>query len=119
VNSKQLRYFIAVATEGTFTRASSKLRVAQPALSRQIAGLEAELGTPLLVRHRRGVDLTEAGAALLERARLLLVSMDRLQAEIRNYAAVPAGLLRIGCTPTLTGALVVAPVRHIWQPFAK
>jgi DNA-binding transcriptional LysR family regulator len=63
--------------------------------------------------------LTEAGAALLERARLLLVSMDRLQAEIRNYAAVPTGLLRIGCTPTLTGALVDAPVRHILATFSQ
>ena len=50
MNTKQLRYFIAIAGEGTFTKASAKLRVAQPALSRQIALLEDELGTPLLVR---------------------------------------------------------------------
>ena len=74
MNAKQLRYFIAVATEGTFTKASSKLRVAQPALSRQIGLLEEELSTPLLIRHRRGVFLTEAGNALMERARPLLVS---------------------------------------------
>ncbi|MGA8323583.1 MAG: LysR family transcriptional regulator [Xanthobacteraceae bacterium] len=71
MNAKQLRYFIAVATEGTFTKASSKLRVAQPALSRQIGLLEEELSTPLLIRHRRGVFLTEAGNALMERARFL------------------------------------------------
>jgi DNA-binding transcriptional LysR family regulator len=56
VNSKQLRYFIAVATEGTFTRASSKLRVAQPALSRQIAGT------------RRGIRHTDLGVRIIRYA---------------------------------------------------
>jgi LysR family nitrogen assimilation transcriptional regulator len=119
VNAKQLRYFIAVATEGTFTKASSKLRVAQPALSRQIALLEEELRTPLLVRHRRGVATTEAGNALLERARALVVSLDRIQSEITDYAAAPTGTLRIGCTPTLTSQLVVGPVRNILQAFPR
>jgi LysR family nitrogen assimilation transcriptional regulator len=113
VNTKQLRYFTAVATEGTFTRASAKLRVAQPALSRQIALLESELGTALLIRHRRGVGLTDAGAALLDRARPVLLSLDRIQSEIMDYSAAPAGPLRIGCTPTLTSRLVVKPVLRI------
>src|SRR5215471_18776711 len=89
VNIKQLRYFTAVATEGTFTRASVKLRVAQPALSRQIALLESELGTALLIRHRRGIGLTDAGAALLDRARPVLLSLDRVQSEIMDYSAAP------------------------------
>ncbi len=119
MNPRQLRYFIAIATEGTFTKASAKLRVAQPALSRQMNLLEEELGTPLLVRHRRGVGLTDAGAALLERARPLLVSLDRVQSEIRDYSAAPSGALRIGCTPTLTSRLLVDPVRHILTAFPK
>jgi LysR family nitrogen assimilation transcriptional regulator len=119
LNPRQLRYFITIAAEGTFTKASSKLRVAQPALSRQIGLLEEELGTLLLVRHRRGVGLTEAGVALLERARPLLVSMDQIEADIRDYSAAPTGILRIGCTPTLTSRLVVNPVRRILDAFPK
>jgi LysR family nitrogen assimilation transcriptional regulator len=117
VNIKQLHYFIAIATEGTFTKASAKLRVAQPALSRQIALLEDELGTALLVRHRRGVGLTDAGAALLDRAKPVLLSLDRIQSEIRDYSAEPTGALRIGCTPTLTSRLVVQPARRILDRF--
>ena len=118
VNTKQLRYFITVATEGAFTRASAKLRVAQPALSRQIALLEGELGTPLLIRHRRGVGLTDAGAALLDRVRPVLFSLDCIQSEIMDYSAAPTGPLRIGCTPTLTSrTLVVGPALRILQRF--
>jgi LysR family nitrogen assimilation transcriptional regulator len=117
VNTKQLHYFITIATEGTFTKASAKLRVAQPALSRQIALLEDELGTKLLVRHRRGVGLTDAGAALLDKAKPVLLSLDRIQSEIRDYSAEPTGVLRIGCTPTLTSALVVQPMRRILERF--
>lgn len=117
MNTKQLRYFITVATEGAFTRASAKLRVAQPALSRQIALLEGELGTPLLIRHRRGVGLTDAGAALLDRVRPVLFSLDCIQSEIIDYSAAPTGPLRIGCTPTLTSRLVVGPALRILQRF--
>ena len=119
LNAKQLRYFLAVATEGTFTKASSTLRVAQPALSRQINLLQGELSTPLLVRHRRGVVLTEAGSALLERVRPLLISLDRIQAEITEYSAAPTGSVRIGCTPTLTAELVIVPVRTILEAYPR
>ncbi len=117
MNTKQLRYFIAIAGEGTFTKASAKLRVAQPALSRQIALLEDELGTPLLVRHRRGVGLTDAGEALFDRAKPVLLSLDRIQSEIRDFSAAPTGKLRIGCTPTLTSPLIVRPARRILERF--
>ena len=119
MNVKQLRYFISIAAEGTFTKAAAKLRVAQPALSRQISLLEEELGTPLLIRHRRGVGLTDAGTALLERARPVLLAMDRIQSEVGEYSAAPTGTLRIGCTPTLTSRLVVNPLRRIMERFPK
>jgi LysR family nitrogen assimilation transcriptional regulator len=119
VNVKQLRYFVSIAAEGTFTKAAAKLHVAQPALSRQISLLEEELGTPLLVRHRRGVGLTDAGAALLERARPVLLAMDRIQSEIGDFSTAPSGTLRIGCTPTLTSRLIVNPLRRIMERFPK
>ena len=61
----QLRYFVAVADEGNFSRAAEKVRVAQPSLSQQIQKLEAEVGQPLFDRLPRTVVLTEAGRCLL------------------------------------------------------
>lgn len=72
VELRHLRYFVAVARELHFTRAAAALRVAQPALSRQIRQLEDEVGVALLVRDRRGVQLTAAGTALLADAEALL-----------------------------------------------
>lgn len=65
---RQLRYFLAIARCRSFSRASVELRIAQPALSSQIAALEAELETQLFLRHSRGVELTEAGRALAPKA---------------------------------------------------
>jgi DNA-binding transcriptional LysR family regulator len=72
VELRHLRYFIAIAEEGGFVRAARRLGVAQPALSKQIRDLEAEVGTPLFQRLPRGVRLTEAGAAFLVDARCTL-----------------------------------------------
>src|SRR6266404_4523891 len=65
----QLRYFVAVADEGNFSRAAAKVRVAQPSLSQQIRKLEAEVGQPLFDRLPRSVVLTEAGRCLIDYAR--------------------------------------------------
>ena len=64
---RQIRYFLSVADLGGFTPAAAALFVAQPALSRQIAQLEEELGFPLFIREPRGVRLTEAGALFRQR----------------------------------------------------
>ena len=64
---RQLRTFREIAEAGSLSRAADRLRIAQPALSRQIRLLEAEAGLPLYTRHGRGMTLTEAGAELLAR----------------------------------------------------
>jgi DNA-binding transcriptional LysR family regulator len=69
---RHLRYFVGVAEELSFTRAARKLRVAQPALSRQIRQLEDEVGVALLLRDRSGVQMTESGQAFLVEAKALL-----------------------------------------------
>src|SRR5215472_3000340 len=74
---RHLRYFVAVAEELHFGRASARVHVAQPAVSRQIRALEQEIGLRLFERDRRRVVLTAAGAAFLEEARSLLQHVDR------------------------------------------
>ena len=81
---RHLRYFVAVAEELSYTRASERLHVAQPALSTAIRELETELGVQLLERTTRNVALTPAGALLLERARATLAAADDTFAVARD-----------------------------------
>jgi DNA-binding transcriptional LysR family regulator len=100
---RRLRYFLAVAERLSFRRAAEDLRIAQPALSRQIATLEAELGVTLLERDRRGVALTAAGEQLAQDARLLISSasetMRRVQRVQRGSRRLVVGF-RSGIVPT-------------------
>ena len=93
---RHLRYFVAVAEEGNFNRAALRLRVAQPALSRQVHALECELGAQLFERLPRGVKLTPAGAALLTDAAAILSDVDIATQNVKRIAAAAAGFLRIG-----------------------
>ncbi len=87
---RHLRYFIAVAEEGSLTLAAERrLHTAQPSLSRQIHDLEAEVGVPLLTRNARGVELTPAGKAFLDHARLA-ISQVEAAGEAARRAAHPA-----------------------------
>ncbi|MGH7103675.1 MAG: LysR family transcriptional regulator [Acetobacteraceae bacterium] len=86
---RHLRYFLAVAEEGSFTLAAERLHTAQPSLSRQIRDLEYEVGTELLTRGARGVELTAPGRAFLDHARLSLTQAEAA-AEAARRAARPA-----------------------------
>ncbi len=98
---RHLRYFVAVAEELHFTRAALRLNIAQPPLSQQIRALEAELGVQLFLRTRRSVALTDAGHALLVRAREVLSVTQALPGELQRVARGEVGLLRIGFSSTL------------------
>jgi DNA-binding transcriptional LysR family regulator len=76
VELRQLRYFIEIAEQGSFTRAAETLSIAQPALSAQIHKLEAELNAPLFIRNKRGVVLTDVGRVVLENARKTVAAAD-------------------------------------------
>src|SRR3954449_504604 len=83
VELRQLRYFLAVAEEGRFSRAARRLHIAAPSLSQQVQALERELRVPLFERTPQRVELTLAGQALVERARVILAEVDRARAEVR------------------------------------
>lgn len=92
---KQIRYFMAVAEAGSFTVAATRLFVAQPALSRQIAQLEAELDCALFVRAARGVHLTPAGQLFLERVAEVSGLLDSAAEDARRRARGESGTLRL------------------------
>lgn len=93
---RQLRYFVTVAEQANFNRAAVALRVAQPALSRQVMNLEKELGVTLLERLPRGVKATPAGQAFLERARRILAEVESARRHARDAERGDIGLLRLG-----------------------
>jgi LysR family transcriptional regulator, hydrogen peroxide-inducible genes activator len=97
----QLRYFVAVADEGSFSRAAAKVRVAQPSLSQQIRKLEAEIGQPLFDRLPRSVVLTEAGRCLLEYARQILASIGDARRCVDELKGKIAGDVAVGAIPTI------------------
>jgi DNA-binding transcriptional LysR family regulator len=106
---RHLRYFVTVAEELNLTRAAARLRVAQPALSRQMHDLEDELQTPLLERGHVGVQLTRAGRAFYPKARAILAQAAEAASEARTAAGVISGRLVIGF-PNGTHLNYLAPV---------
>lgn len=103
---RHLRYFVAVAETLSFTRAATRLRVAQPALSRQIRHLEEELGISLFARDRRSVRLTPVGTAFLEEARTVLAHSEQAVETARSLRDPRKGTLRLGYVWGLFHALV-------------
>ena len=106
---RHLRYFVAVAEELNFRKASERLRVAQPALSRQIQDLEADVGAKLFIRNTSSVRLTDAGAAFLVECRSTLSQSQHAVAVAREAAKGLRGRIRVGyLAPLLTGYMPAA-----------
>ncbi|MBP1841858.1 DNA-binding transcriptional LysR family regulator [Rhizobium petrolearium] len=108
---RHIRYFLAVAEEGNFTRAAAKLGIGQPPLSQQIRILEMEVGAPLFHRVPHGAELTTAGAAFLTEARASLAAADNAVLSAQRAARGETGRLALGFTasaafnPLVTGAI--------------
>jgi LysR family transcriptional activator of glutamate synthase operon len=98
---RQLRYLVALADEGNFTRAAAREHIAQPALSQQIRKLEQELGVGLVERTTRKVALTRAGRLLVARARSMLAELEATHAEIEALRGAFTGRVSVGAMHTM------------------
>jgi DNA-binding transcriptional LysR family regulator len=115
IDTRLLRYFVAVAEEGSLTRAADRLFVSQPALTKQIKQLEALLGTRLFTRSRAGMSLTEPGLALAERAPALLAGWDLAVRHTKQAAGRAARVLRVGFVASAANEAT----QHIIAAFAR
>jgi len=114
---RHLVYFREVARQLHFRKAAESLSVAQPALSRQIAQLEAALGVPLFVRSRRRVELTPAGRALLERIEPLLRTLAGVPAELQALAEGERGHLKVAFTGLAMATVLPGILREFHRKF--
>jgi DNA-binding transcriptional LysR family regulator len=106
LDTRRLRIFREVARQGSFSAAAEALGYTQPAVSRQIATLEAELGTVLVRRIPQGAVLTDAGTLLLERADAILARLDDVENELRALAGLEGGRLRLATFASAAASIV-------------
>jgi DNA-binding transcriptional LysR family regulator len=114
VNLRQLNYFLAIADEGSFSRAAENLLVAQPSLSQQIKSLERELGGELLERLATGVRLTAAGRAFMPEARAAVTHAQRAALDARSALGLQAGEIEVA-TVTSVAYGVLPPAFKLWH----
>ncbi len=95
IDLTSLQLFVAVCELGSIGKAAEREFIAASAVSKRLSDLEAALGTPLLYRHSRGVDLTPAGESLLHHARSVLFSLEKMQGELSEYADGVRGHVRV------------------------
>ena len=107
---RHLQYFIALAQEGSFTRAARKVNIVQSALSNSIKELEGELGSRLVERTTHKVSITETGMLFLQHARATLASLEGAVEAVRSQDGVVRGQLRLGIMQSLGSYLELAPL---------
>ena len=115
----QLRAIVAICESGSIQEASRLLHISQPALSKGIKELEAELGVPLLVRSNRGITVTEYGERLVKRARLILEEVRRAREEIDTLKGVMDGKLSIGVSPVTPSQQFVSSLNRYRKRYPK
>src|SRR5579862_333294 len=116
---RHLRYFLAVGEALNFTKAATQLRVAQPALSRQVQALEDEIGVDLLRRSPRGVTLTAEGKLFLDEVRELLKHADESVEKVRALARGQYGELHVGYAPTPTVEILPPALAAFQKAFPR
>lgn len=101
-----MEYFLAVAKYGNITRASEQLHVTQPTISRQLMDLEETVGTPLLVRGKRQVTLTEAGVLFQQRAEEIVSLMEKTLRDVTDQGDLLGGTVTIGCVESCVSRML-------------
>lgn len=109
----QLRSFVAVVDAGTVIRAATRRRLAQPSVSQHLRRLEASLGVKLFDRVGRGLVLTDAGRALLPRARRILAEVDEARIELASDVEAGEGAVAIGAIPTMAPYILPPALRRL------
>ncbi len=104
-----MRTFVAIVDAGSFSSAARHLSISVPAISRRLSGFEERLGTPLLHRTTRSLDLTEYGLSYYDRAKQILAEVEEVELELAGMCNAPTGLMRVAA-PTAFGRAFVAPV---------
>jgi LysR family transcriptional regulator, nitrogen assimilation regulatory protein len=116
---RQLRYFVAITESGSFSQAAQKLFVSQPSLSQQIAGLETELKTQLLLRSAQGVAPTPAGSLLYRRSKELLRQVEQIKEEIHLENGLESGPVSVGLPTTIASVLGLPLFTRIRKRFTR
>lgn len=107
VDFNQLRYFVAIAENGSIASAANAVGVSQPSVSVQLRNLEERLQTQLVIRSSRGVVLTETGLVLLDHARAILAAVQKAQSDVRQAGESPAGMVVFGFPSSVSMVLSV------------
>ena len=110
MNFRRLQYFVKIVDVGSLTQAADILHVAQPALSQQLATLEAEVRQKLLVRTKRGVTPTEAGTVLYRHAHLILRQCEQARADMKSAGQGLSGAVSVGLAPGTAAADLAVPL---------
>jgi DNA-binding transcriptional LysR family regulator len=105
MNLQQLKTFVLIAELGSLSKVSDRIRIAQPALSRQMRLLQEEVGVPLLARHRLGLRLTEAGEEMLKRLSGVIRQLDQAFEDVRTLSGAASGRVALGIVPTASYVL--------------
>jgi len=117
VELRQLRYFVAIAEEGNFSRAARRLHVSQPPLSTQIKSLEDELGMRLLERSNRGVSLTAAGSVFYEETRAVLARLEHARGKALRADRGDIGMLAVGFVSIADYGVLPPALKHFRASF--
>ncbi len=116
---KQMRYFVAIARNGSLAQAAADIGIAQPSLSQQVKRLEEGIGVDLLVRSSKGVTLTEAGETLLRHAEKIIAAMEEAKEEVRQSGTDPSGHVSFGFPSSVSMVLSVPLAETIRHEYPK
>jgi LysR family nitrogen assimilation transcriptional regulator len=119
LETRRLNAFVRMVDTGSLTRAAHVLGIAQPALSQQVAALEASFGAKLLVRSRQGVTPTPAGRSLYRHAQIILKQLDQARVEVRQASDEASGVVRMGLPLTAAAILSIPLLRAASARFPK